>query len=99
MAVMAAREFGVRITRVGEPGEGLDEIVQSFYRTPDAFRAVRAFEAWLRSGPPSVVALHALKSAAVWSLKANAAQHPSVARLCELEAAKQGGAARFLLSR
>ena len=41
----------------------------------------------------------AAKSAAVWSLKANSEAHAPVARLCEFEATKQGGAARLLLSR
>jgi hypothetical protein len=41
----------------------------------------------------------AAKSSAVWSLKANCEAHAPVARLCELEATKQGGAARLLLSR
>jgi len=41
----------------------------------------------------------AAKSAAVWSLKANSEAHAPVARLCELEATKPGGAARLLLSR
>ena len=40
----------------------------------------------------------AAKSAAVWSLRANAKAHEPVARLCELEATKPGGAARLLLA-
>jgi hypothetical protein len=40
----------------------------------------------------------AAKSAAVWSLRANAAEHPPVAQLCERESTKEGGAARLLLS-
>ena len=40
----------------------------------------------------------AAKSAAVWSLRANAAVHVRVAELCEIEATKQGGAARAHLA-
>jgi hypothetical protein len=40
----------------------------------------------------------AAKSAAVWSLRVNAAAHAPVARVCALEATKPGGAARLLLS-
>jgi hypothetical protein len=41
----------------------------------------------------------AAKSAAVWSLQVNSEVHAPVARLCELEATRPGGAARLLLSR
>jgi hypothetical protein len=40
----------------------------------------------------------AAKSAAVWSLRANAAVHAPVAELCAVEAGRPGGAARPLLS-
>lgn len=36
----------------------------------------------------------AMKSAAVWSLRSFARDHPVVARLCAVEATKPGGAAR-----
>ena len=39
--------------------EGLDDLVQSFYRKPDVARAVRAFEGWLRSGESNLGDLHA----------------------------------------
>jgi hypothetical protein len=57
---------------VNEPSEDLNEIVQWFYRTPDAPRAVRAFEAWLRSGPPSVVDVHAFTRMAMISSEVRA---------------------------
>lgn len=57
---------------VGEASEELNEIVQSFYREPDAPRAVRAFEAWLRSGQPSVVSLHAFTRMAMISTEVRA---------------------------
>jgi hypothetical protein len=37
----------------------MDDLVQSFYRKPDAPRAVRAFEGWLRAGESSLAILHA----------------------------------------
>ncbi len=47
---------------------------------------------------PAEVVRIAAKSAAVWSLKANAATHPLVKELCSVEAKKPGGAARSLLA-
>jgi hypothetical protein len=58
---------------VGEAGDDdFNEIVKSFYREPDAPGAVRAFEAWLRSGQPSVVALHAFTRMAMISIEVRA---------------------------
>jgi hypothetical protein len=50
-----------------ERSEDLDDIMQAFYRMPDAARALRAFESWLRSGPASLVALHAFTRMAMVS--------------------------------
>jgi hypothetical protein len=57
---------------MGDAGEDLNEIVKSFYREPDAPRAVRAFEVWLRSEQPSVVALHAFTRMAMISTEVRA---------------------------
>ena len=50
-----------------EPIEGFDEVLQSFYRKPDAAGAVRAFGAWIRSGKPDIVGLHAFTRMAMIS--------------------------------
>lgn len=52
---------------MGESNEDLNDVMQTFYRKPDAARALRAFETWLRSGPPDIVALHAFTRMAMVS--------------------------------
>src|SRR3954451_9232591 len=52
---------------MGESNIDLNDVLQAFYRKPDAARAVRAFEACLRSGQPGIVALHAFTRMAMVS--------------------------------
>jgi hypothetical protein len=52
---------------MNERSEDLNDVVQTFYLRPDAARAVRAFEAWLRSGTVNIIALHAFTRMAMVS--------------------------------
>jgi len=52
---------------MGDSNIDLNEILQAFYRKPDAARALRAFEAWLRAGRFDIVALHAFTRMAMVS--------------------------------
>lgn len=64
----------------------LDDVIQSFYRTPDVLRAVHAFEAWLNATEPSVTELHAFTRMAMVSAEVRSgieALHPEKPRVVE----------------